>query len=114
MSTNRGMVQVFGTTYRIVARADRHEVIRVLDDQLVGVFQHRPFLQVLRHEIERDLLLRVAREALRQARLAWLPARRNGSVRSSVWLTHVHTEWRWMLDGLSRTLSPRRLELRRF
>ena len=72
MIGNRGMVQVLGTTYRIVERLDRCDVVRILDDQLVGAFRHRPALQVLESKIDTGVLLGVARETLRQARVSYL------------------------------------------
>jgi hypothetical protein len=105
MIGNQGMVQVLGTTYRVVARADRHDVIRVLDDQLVGAFRHRPCLQVIESKIDSELLLGVAREALQRALLAWRPDRPETSPKSTSWLPGIHAHWGWLLDLLICSLS---------
>ncbi len=76
MATNLGMIQVTGTTYRLLADAERHEVIRVSDDRTVGVFVHRPALQVVHSEVGCEALMAVARAALRAGRLGWEPAAR--------------------------------------
>jgi len=94
------MVAVRGSTYRIVARGDRHDVVRVLDDQLVGAFRHRPSLRVLESKVDTDLLLAVAKEAQKRARIAWSPACEATSSKSSGWLSAARSEWGWLLDLL--------------
>ena len=79
MVTSEGMVQVGGTTYRVVARAQFHDVFRLLDDACVGTFRHEPCLQIVRHEIPHELLLEVAKQAVRSARLSWSPGKTRGT-----------------------------------
>jgi hypothetical protein len=67
------MVQVSGTTYRIVERALFNEVFRITDNRRIGAFRHGPALEVMESEIPREALLVVARHALRNARLSWPP-----------------------------------------
>jgi hypothetical protein len=73
--TSKGMVQVFGTTYRIVQTASVHEVIRLLDDCCVGSFCCEPALTVVESRIAPELLREVALQALRSSRLEWRPRR---------------------------------------
>jgi hypothetical protein len=100
MSRNKGMVQVFGTTYRIVARADLHQVIRIVDDRLVGTFRHRPTLQVLTGELDPAVLLRIAGEARKEARLAWSSKRPDAATKWSAWLRTARADWLCLLDTL--------------
>lgn len=74
MATNKGMIQVSGTTYRIASVAEQHEVIRVRDDLRVGVFEHWPLLRIVTSEISPAELMDVAKVALRTGRLPWKPA----------------------------------------
>lgn len=67
--SSKGMVQVFGTTYRIVQTHVAHEVIRLLDDRCVGSFQCEPRLTILESRIAPELLREVALEALRLSRV---------------------------------------------
>jgi hypothetical protein len=67
------MINALGTTYRIEERGDRYEVVRVLDDRVVGAFRAEPVLVVVECEGESEVLLAVAREALRKGKLSWPP-----------------------------------------
>ena len=67
------MINALGTTYRIEERGDRYEVVRVLDDRVVGSFRAEPVLVVVECEGESEVLLTVAREALRKGKLSWPP-----------------------------------------
>jgi len=69
-------------TYRVVARAEFHDVFRLLDDRYVGTFQHEPELEVISLEIPGESLLELARQAVRSARLSWQPKKTN---RESYW-----------------------------
>lgn len=71
MTRRQGMVQVSGTTYRVETRRERHEVVRIIDDRRVGAFAHDPGFRIIRSEISHDELLKIARIALRAARLPW-------------------------------------------
>ncbi len=67
--SSKGMVQVFGTTYRIVQTGTAHEVVRLLDDRYVGSFRCEPALTIVESRIGLELLRQVAREALRSSRV---------------------------------------------
>jgi len=71
MANKQSMILVAGTTYRIQAVCEHHEVIRISDNRKVGAFQHRPALRVLEGEIAAIDLLEVAKTALRTGRLPW-------------------------------------------
>jgi hypothetical protein len=70
VTISRGMVHVLGETYRIVHRGSWYEVVRVLDDRVVGAFRLARGLEVISGEAPEQLLL-IARAALRGARLLW-------------------------------------------
>jgi hypothetical protein len=67
------MVQVLGTSYRIVQAGPLHEVFRLLDDRLVGSFRHTPRLAVVKSVIGVELMREIARQALRSSRIEWRP-----------------------------------------
>ena len=67
--TSRGMIQVLGKTYRIVERAEFHEIVRVIDDSRVGAFRHRPTIEIIYSLIGEDHMMEVVREVLRSARV---------------------------------------------
>jgi hypothetical protein len=75
-TTSKGMVQVSGTTYRIVRAGSAHQVFRVADDRFVGSFTFGPALSLLECRIDAESLRAVARQALRSSRLDWRPARK--------------------------------------
>jgi hypothetical protein len=72
MQLVKGMVQVGGTTYRIV-RVERglYEVIRILDDQSLGTFRARPAVHVTSGTDE-ELVLLVARAAIQTGKTSWV------------------------------------------
>ena len=73
MATVRGMVQVGGTTYRVVrVEAGHYEVIRLLDDVRVGAFRSSPSLEVMPSGIERAELVMIARAAVQGAKTSWV------------------------------------------
>jgi hypothetical protein len=69
----KGMVQVEGTTYRI-ARVSRgnYNVIRVLDDQIVGTFSAGKSFEMTPAGIEAELLREIARVAIQGAKTTWV------------------------------------------
>jgi hypothetical protein len=67
--SSKGMVQVFGRTYRIVQTESGHDVVRLLDDCRVGSFRCEPTLTIIDSRIAPELLRQVAREALRSSRV---------------------------------------------
>jgi hypothetical protein len=92
------MVQVAGTTYRIVERRTFHEVVRVLDDRVVGVFRHQPAMTVIESTIPGGVLLDIARQARLTARLAWAPPRSNAHAGLVQWVERL-------LFGLNRAAA---------
>ena len=71
--TIKGMVQVGGSTYRIVRVSQAsYEVIRVLDDTCVGAFRSAPSLVVTPLKIDGDLLREIARTAIKDAKTSWV------------------------------------------
>ncbi len=70
----KGMVQLSGTTYRIMEiGSDSYEVVRILDDVRIGRFKVVPRLQVLPDGVPRELLHQIALTALKEAKLSWIP-----------------------------------------
>ena len=71
--TIKGMVQVDGSTYRIVRVSQAsYEVIRVLDDTCVGAFRSSPSIEVTPRLIDADLLREIARTAVKGAKTSWV------------------------------------------
>ena len=72
MQLVKGMVQVGGTTYRIV-RLERglYEVVRILDDASLGTFRARPVVQVTSGSDE-EIVLLVARAAIQTGKTSWV------------------------------------------
>ena len=70
----KGMVQVAGTTYRIVRLGRGHyDVVRVLDDAPVGEFTSVPQVDVRAARIIEPALLReIARVAIQGAKTSWV------------------------------------------
>ena len=70
----RGMVQVNRITYRIVrVRARQYEVVRVLDDQRVGMFSLGGNSGVGVEGGAPELIRDVARVAIQGGRTSWVP-----------------------------------------
>lgn len=73
MQTVKGMVQVAGSTYRIVRLGSgKYQVVRILDDKVVGTFQSAPKVEVTSSQIEAALLLEIARAAVQGAKTSWV------------------------------------------
>jgi len=69
----KGMVQVGGTTYRIVRQQPYHyEVIRILDDVSVGTFRSAPPFDLCTKGIDLDLLREIARGAIQTGKTSWV------------------------------------------
>jgi hypothetical protein len=67
------MVQVEGTTYRIVrVKRGHYNVIRVLDDVRVGGFSSGTSVELLPDGIEVELLREIARAAIQGAKTSWV------------------------------------------
>jgi len=72
MQLVKGMVQVGGTTYRIVRLERGHyEVVRILDDASLGTFRARPSVHVTSGSDE-ELVLLVARAAIQTGKTSWV------------------------------------------
>jgi hypothetical protein len=73
MGIVKGMVQVAGSTYRVV-RIEKgvYEVIRILDDARVGIFRCAPFLEITPFGIEGGLLKAIARAAVQGGKTSWV------------------------------------------
>ncbi|HKO49422.1 MAG TPA: hypothetical protein VJV79_16945 [Polyangiaceae bacterium] len=71
-SVVKGMVQVAGTTFRIV-RIERghYEVVRILDEVRLGSFWNEPSFAVSESE-NRELLREVARCAIQGGKTTWV------------------------------------------
>ena len=68
----KGMVQVGGTTYRIVRiKRGHYNVVRVLDDVRVGAFSSGAAVEVAPEGIEADLMREIARAAIQGAKTTW-------------------------------------------
>jgi hypothetical protein len=73
MRTPKGMVQVAGTTYRVVRVAPKHyEAIRILDDTRVGSFITGKVIEVRADGIEPELMREIARAAIQYAKTSWV------------------------------------------
>jgi hypothetical protein len=106
------MVQVFGTTYRIVEVRHVHHVFRLLDDRFVGSFLYARRVSIVESHLEPELLGAVAREALRCSLVAWTPVDGQRKVGRLTWLSGMREYLRETLaslraekPGLSRRLA---------
>jgi len=73
MQAVKGMVQVAGTTYRIVRLGQgQYDVVRILDDQRVGTFRSFPRVEVTNSTIEPALMREIARAAIQGAKTSWV------------------------------------------
>ena len=69
----KGMVQVAGTTYRIVRlKPGEYGVVRLLDDVRVGAFSNAPVVQVSPDGIDAPLMREIARVAIQGAKTSWV------------------------------------------
>lgn len=72
MQSVKGMVQVSGTTFRIVRVAHGHyDVVRILDDTRVGSFWSGPSFKVSEGP-NQELLREVALSAIHGGKTSWL------------------------------------------
>jgi hypothetical protein len=73
MRVVKGMVQVAGTTYRVVRVAQgSYEVVRILDDTRVGSFRSTPRVEIVAQSIDAALMLEIARAAIQGAKTSWV------------------------------------------
>ena len=69
----KGMVQVEGTTYRIVRiKRGNYKVVRVLDDVSVGAFSVGTTFEMAPDGIDENLLREIARVAIQGAKTTWV------------------------------------------
>jgi len=69
----KGMVQVAGTTYRIVRiRRGEYNVVRILDDVPVGAFSNGPTVEITAHSIDSALMREIVRVAIQGAKTSWV------------------------------------------
>jgi len=69
----KGMVQVEGTTYRIVrTRRGHYSAVRVLDDVQVGMFSAGTSVEVIPEGIDVELMREIARVAIQGAKTSWV------------------------------------------
>ncbi|HTA93218.1 MAG TPA: hypothetical protein VK745_26750 [Polyangiaceae bacterium] len=68
----KGMVQVAGTTYRIVRiKRGQYNVVRVLDDVGVGTFSAGKSFEMAPLGIDVELMREIARVAIQGAKTTW-------------------------------------------
>jgi hypothetical protein len=69
----KGMVQVEGTTYRIVRiKRGHYSVVRVLDDITVGTFTSGAAVEISPQGIEPTVMREIARLAIQGAKTSWV------------------------------------------
>ena len=69
----KGMVQVEGTTYRIVRiKRGHYNVVRVLDDVGVGTFSAGKSFEMAPDGIDPELMREIARVAIQGAKTTWV------------------------------------------
>jgi hypothetical protein len=69
----KGMVQVEGTTYRIVrVKRGHYKVVRVLDDASVGWFSVGSSFEMEPEGIDGELMREIARVAIQGAKTTWV------------------------------------------
>ena len=72
-SVVKGMIQVAGTTYRIVRVAHgQYNVIRILDDARVGAFSSGTAAKAVANGIDDRLMREIARIAIQGAKTSWV------------------------------------------
>ena len=70
----KGMVQVSGTTYRVVQRdVESYEVIRIHDEVVAGIFSCGATRTSKGFSVDALLMKRIAAAAVQQGRTSWTP-----------------------------------------
>lgn len=73
MHNIKGMIQVSGTTYRVVQREiEDYDVIRICDEVLVGVFACGNSVESIPLSIDAALMRTLAVTAVRHGRTSWM------------------------------------------
>jgi hypothetical protein len=69
----KGMVQVLGSTYRVVRLGlGVYEVVRLLDDAKVGRFRTVPHTRVESTAIAQNVMSEIVRAAIQGAKTSWV------------------------------------------
>ena len=69
----KGMVQVLGSTYRVVrVGLGRYEVIRLLDDARVGAFLTIPQARVESTSLDHNVMGEIVRASIQGAKTSWV------------------------------------------
>ncbi len=69
----KGMVQVLGSTYRVVrVEFGVYDVIRLLDDAVVGRFRTTPHTRTESTSIDGELMNEIVRAAIQGAKTSWV------------------------------------------
>ena len=69
----KGMIQVQGTTYRIVRiKPGYYSVVRVLDDVAVGTFTAGAAVEISAQGIDPTVMREIARLAIQGAKTSWV------------------------------------------
>lgn len=77
MHSIRGMIQVAGTTYRIVKFLPvSYQVVRIRDEAVVGEFSCENSLKVYPYLVDTGLMKRIAGTAVQLGRTSWMGPRR--------------------------------------
>lgn len=72
MQSVKGMVQVAGTTFRIVRTGPGlYDVFRIVDDARVGSFQTSP-VKVMSCDIDYETMREIALAAVHEAKTSWV------------------------------------------
>ena len=69
----KGMVQVLGSTYRVVRLEEGvYEAIRILDDARVGRFRTFPVAGLISTVIEEGVMREIVRASIHGAKTSWV------------------------------------------
>lgn len=69
----KGMVQVLGSTYRVVrVGVGRYDVIRLLDDARVGSFLTIPHARTESTSIDQNVMNEIVRASIQGAKTSWV------------------------------------------
>lgn len=69
----KGMVQVRGTTYRIVRLAHGHyQVVRIMDDAMIGKFSSEPRFELHPAGVDVALFRQIAFAAIQGGKTSWV------------------------------------------
>lgn len=73
MHVIKGMVQVLGTTYRVVrVELGSYEVVRILDESMVGSFSCAQTVEIQALSVTPSLMRQIASAAVQKGRTSWM------------------------------------------